>query len=551
MENKILSLNQAQTKIELLKKKKKKVVLCHGVFDIIHPGHLEYFNYAKKLGHILVVSVTADKFVNKGFGRPIFDIYKRKLFLSNISIIDFVVESNHPSSVNIIKKLKPNLYIKGSDYKIKKNDLTGKIKEEIKAIKSVGGKFITSKGFNYSSSKMIIEHFSQDSEQKKFLNKLSKIYSKKQILDLINKLSKLNVLVIGESIIDEYIFCETIGKSGKEPVLNLRKLFSKKYLGGGLAICKNLSSFCRNISFLSYLGEKKDEKNFIIRRLPKNIKTFFVNKKNSSTIIKRRFLENGSNIKTLGVYTVNDDFLNAREESKIISKIKKLSKKTDLIIVSDYGHGLVTKKIAKLISSFKNKYYVNAQLNSNNLGNHNLENYKNPKAIVINENELRHEMRDKISNIEKRCVKLEELHKFPEKTLSSICDFFKIGYEKIITRSTFFKIDWLFAKNKKYFQPFNEDYISIEKYKYIDDKELKSIFQFLFKEMYVKWNYDLSINLSFYIFFFKKTKIEKIFKTSFIEIIKIRIIIFFMILSKLLKPNKEILPDLIESDSKP
>lgn len=399
MKNKIFSIFEAQKKIDILKKKGKKIILCHGVFDIIHPGHIEHFRFSKSKGDILIVSVTSDEHVNKGFGRPIFDVNKRKFFLSNLAIIDFVVESESKSAVNVIKKLKPNLYVKGSDYKIKKDDLNGKINEEINAIKSVGGKFITSKGFTYSSSKMIIEHFSQDSEQKKFLNKLSKIYSKKQILDLINKLSKLNVLVIGESIIDEYIFCETIGKSGKEPVLNIRKLFSKKYLGGGLAICKNLSSFCSNISFLSYLGEKKDEKSFITRRLQKNIKTFFVNKKNSPTIIKRRFLENGSNIKTLGVYTVNDDFLNAREESKIISKIKKLSKKTDLIIVSDYGHGLVTKKIAKLISSFKNKYYVNAQLNSSNLGNHNLENYKNPKAIVINENELRHELRDKNSSV--------------------------------------------------------------------------------------------------------------------------------------------------------
>ena len=106
-----------------------------------------------------------------------------------------------------------------------------------------------------------------------------------------------------------------------------------------------------------------------------------------------------SNIKNLGVYSVNDEFLSNGEENQIISKIKSLSKKSDLIIVSDYGHGLITKKIAKLISSFKKKYFVNAQLNSNNLGNHNLESYRNPNAIVINENELRHELRDRNSSV--------------------------------------------------------------------------------------------------------------------------------------------------------
>ena len=399
MQNKILSLLEAQKKIQNFKKRGKKIVLCHGVFDIIHPGHIDHFKFSKNKGDILVISVTSDQFVNKGFGRPIFDVNKRKLFLSNLSFVDIVVESDNKSAVSIIKKLKPNFYAKGPDYKVSKDDLTGKINDEIKAIKSVKGKFIISKGFTYSSSKMINQHFSQDSDQNKFLNKISRVYSKKQILDSIEKLSKLNVLVIGESIIDEYNFCETIGKSGKEPVLNVKKLYSKKYLGGGLAICKNLSTFCNKVSFISYLGENNEEKKFIRKKLEKNIITHFINKKNSPTIIKRRFLENVSNIKNLGVYSVNDEFLSNGEENQIISKIKSLSKKSDLIIVSDYGHGLITKKIAKLISSFKKKYFVNAQLNSNNLGNHNLESYRNPNAIVINENELRHELRDRNSSV--------------------------------------------------------------------------------------------------------------------------------------------------------
>lgn len=399
MKNKILSLSQALEKVEFLKKKKNKIVLCHGVFDIIHPGHLEYFKYAKKFGQTLVVSVTTDRFVDKGFGRPIFDIEKRKFFLSNISIIDFIVESDYPSSVNIIKKLKPNFYVKGPDFKIKKNDHTGKIYSEVKAIKSVKGKYIVSKGFTSSSSKIINDNFIPKNEQEKFIQKISKIYNQKQIIEFINDFKKLNVLVIGEAIIDEYNFCETIGKSGKEPVLNIKKIYSKKYLGGSLAICKNLSSFCKKISLISYIGENKEENSFIKRKLENNIDTFFINKKNSPTIIKRRFLENISNIKILGVYSVNDNYLSNREEQRVMKLIKKHEKKADLIIVSDYGHGLITKKIAKLLSSFKKKYYLNAQLNSNNLGNHNLENYKNPNSIIINENELRHEFRDKHSSI--------------------------------------------------------------------------------------------------------------------------------------------------------
>ena len=108
--------------LKVLKKeysdKKKKIVLCHGVFDLIHIGHIKYFNSAKKLGDILIVSLTPDRYVNKGPGRPIFNEKLRSEFLKNISIIDHIVINNLSTSVNIINLLKPNIYCKGSDYKI-------------------------------------------------------------------------------------------------------------------------------------------------------------------------------------------------------------------------------------------------------------------------------------------------------------------------------------------------------------------------------------------------------------------------------------------------
>ena len=83
------------------------------VFDVLHTGHLKYFSQAKKLGHILVVSVTSDKFVNKGPSRPINKLSERTFFLKNIIDVDFVLESNNLTSVNIIKKIKPDFYCKG------------------------------------------------------------------------------------------------------------------------------------------------------------------------------------------------------------------------------------------------------------------------------------------------------------------------------------------------------------------------------------------------------------------------------------------------------
>ena len=113
-DKKIISL------IELSKLRKnnknKKIVHCHGVFDLFHHGHLMYFNSARKLGDILVVSITNDKNVNKGPGRPRFGERRRAEVIASLSVVDYVVINDEKTAVNLINLLKPNFYVKGKDY---------------------------------------------------------------------------------------------------------------------------------------------------------------------------------------------------------------------------------------------------------------------------------------------------------------------------------------------------------------------------------------------------------------------------------------------------
>ena len=88
MKSKLINISQGKKIISILKKKKKKVILSHGVFDVLHIGHINHFISAKKNGDVLIVSVTPDKYVNKGPNRPIFNIKQRISFLSNINSID-------------------------------------------------------------------------------------------------------------------------------------------------------------------------------------------------------------------------------------------------------------------------------------------------------------------------------------------------------------------------------------------------------------------------------------------------------------------------------
>ena len=243
---KILSLKEVSKKVIELKKRGKKISLSHGVFDLLHPGHIFHFDQAKKNADVLIISVTSDSNVMKGSGKPYFNEKIRTYTLASLETVDYVVISNQKSAVSVINKIKPNFYYKGSDYKKLNLDITGKIELEKKAVIKNGGKIIFTTGQVFSSSKIINKEFFFNEEQIGFLTKLKKKYSSQKILDYIDSLVVSNPLVIGETIIDEYVFCKAIGKAGKEPYMVMQEKKSEKYLGGVLSIAQNISAL--NIS---------------------------------------------------------------------------------------------------------------------------------------------------------------------------------------------------------------------------------------------------------------------------------------------------------------
>ena len=140
MKNKIHNLQNLSKIISKEKKKLRKIVHCHGVFDLLHVGHIKHLKKAKELGDKLVVTLTADKFVNKGPGRPVFNQVLRSESLAALEMVDFVAINETPTAVYPINLIKPNFYCKGKDYKNSNDDLTGEIKNEIKVLKKYKGK---------------------------------------------------------------------------------------------------------------------------------------------------------------------------------------------------------------------------------------------------------------------------------------------------------------------------------------------------------------------------------------------------------------------------
>ena len=407
MKNKIFLLEDLKEVVSREKLKGKKIVLCHGVFDLLHIGHIKHFKEAKKFGDVLVVTLTPDVHVNKGPDRPAFNEKLRLEGIASLDTVDYVALNSTPTAVNVIKKIKPNLYCKGPDYKNHQNDISGEIKNEINAIKKINGKVVYTSDITFSSTKLINKYLSNNSDlQKKIIDKVKKFYTFPQIRKLIDSFKKVKVLVIGETIIDQYSFTEALGKSGKEPVLVLRDINMDQYAGGALAIARHLSDFCDKISILTMLGENKDYLDFVSESLANNISPYFIFKTGAPTITKKRYVDKVSKSKSLGVYSINDTQMNKKDQNELKKNLLNLIPKHDIIIVTDYGHGFISGDIAKYISKQSVFTSLNAQINAANIGYHTMNNYNNIDCAIINEGELRHEMRDRETDIKKLMKKL-------------------------------------------------------------------------------------------------------------------------------------------------
>ena len=265
--DKIISLQEFDDLRRKFRNENKTVVLCHGVFDLLHYGHIEHLQEAKAQGDILVVSVTASKYVNKGPGRPYFSDHQRMSFLASIECVDYVILSEAVTVHNVVKVVQPDVYVKGSEYAFAKNDITGNIDSEQEIVEKYGGRIYFTKGEVYSSTKLLNKFFGALPESViKESQDLRKKYGKnifEKIRDQIDAFKNLNILVVGDIIIDDYIFCKVQGLTMKDSVMSTLYDFHERYAGGSLAIAKHIANFAGKVKLLSQMGPESDILDFI------------------------------------------------------------------------------------------------------------------------------------------------------------------------------------------------------------------------------------------------------------------------------------------------
>ena len=399
---KFRELEDLARELEELRGENKKIVHCHGVFDLLHVGHIRHFKEAKKIGDVLIVTITPDRFVGKGPHRPAFGEDLRAEAVAALDCVDYVAINKWALASDTIRLLKPDFYVKGPDYKDPEKDVTGGISAEEEAIISVGGQLIITEDISFSSSHLINRHLPVFSKAvKDYLEGFSSRYSAGDVLSYLEKAKTMKVLVVGETIIDEYQYCEAIGKSSKEPMLAVKRLSTEIFAGGVLAAANHLSNFSDHVGLLTLLGEERPHDHFIKQGLNPKVEKNYLYRKNSPTIVKRRFVENYFFTKLLEVYEINDAVLSEEDNQSLCDALRREIPKYDAVMVLDFGHSMFTKEAIEILCKEARFLGVNAQSNAGNLGYNTLSRYPRADFVCVAENEVRLEARDRRGDLKR------------------------------------------------------------------------------------------------------------------------------------------------------
>jgi len=204
-------VNKILNKIQLLKaaaearRRDQTIVHCHGCFDIVHPGHIRYLEFAKRQGNRLVVSLTGDSQILKGDQRPYIPQELRAENLAALEMVDFVYINPRPTAVELLQELQPDIYVKGREYE-HSNDPN--FLAEQQAVTSYGGRVQFSSGEVVFSSSRLMETLESDISLES--ERISLVCQRHGInaptlLHLLQNFTDLRILVIGDLILDKYV----------------------------------------------------------------------------------------------------------------------------------------------------------------------------------------------------------------------------------------------------------------------------------------------------------------------------------------------------------
>tara|TARA_B100000315_G_scaffold238050_1_gene255455 strand:- start:1099 stop:2649 length:1551 start_codon:yes stop_codon:yes gene_type:complete len=415
IKNKLLLLDDLIEKVKSLKQEGKVVVQTHGVFDLIHPGVIRHLNMSKKEGDVLIATIIKDRDVRRGPDRPIFSEDSRIASVASLEQVDFVCLVDDKKPFECVRRINPDVFSKGQALTERDRKTHKTLYEEKKELLFGKSRICETDVFPFNPSMVtyglsVINNYLDiySDVTKSFLQTFSEKYSFEEISKKIDKLENLKVLLIGDGIIDEYHYCESMGKSPKAQLIVNKHLSQEVFPGGAFAIANHIASITKEVHLVTLLGNEDSREDFILENLKPNVNTRFFYRDDGPTVIKKRYINQYQKQKLFEINYINDCYINNGVEEGIISYVKSVIDNYDLVLVSDFGHGFITNKLILEVERLSKYLAVNAQSNGANSGYNLITKYNHPNFICLDTPEARLATQDKFSEIESVGKKLSK-----------------------------------------------------------------------------------------------------------------------------------------------
>jgi len=409
--DKVRTLAEVASACEQSRRAGKIVVQAHGTFDLLHLGHVRHLEAARRLGDVLIVTVTTDQFVNKGPGRPVFNAELRAEMLATLEYVDWVAVNEAPDAVSAIERIRPSIYVKGQDYLQPEGDITGKITLERQAVEAHGGRIHFTDEVTFSSTELINRHLNLfEPHIREHLETLRQNGGLDEMCALIESVADKRVLLVGDAIIDEYQYVLPMHKTPKENMIATRYQDRELFAGGVFAAANHVASFCKQVDIVTCLGDSDSYGDLIRQSLKPNVGLTTFARAEAPTTLKRRFVDPSYMRKLFEVYLMNDEPLTPDVQNDVDRALEKMAGDYDVVIAADFGHGLIALSSIDVLTAKSRFLAVNTQSNSANLGYNLITKYRKADYICIDAPEARLAMSDRMSNLGDIARRLSEEH---------------------------------------------------------------------------------------------------------------------------------------------
>jgi rfaE bifunctional protein kinase chain/domain len=326
--------------------RKKKVIMCHGTFDVVHPGHIRHLLYAKTKADILVASLTTDKHIMKANLRPYVPEELRAINLAALEMVDYVVIDGDATPLKNLALIQPDFFAKGYEYTA--GQVHPKTQEEINVLDSYGGEMIFTPGdIVYSSSALLELAPPNITVEKLMLLMQAEGITFKHLRDALDALKGFSAHVVGDTIVDSYTYTSMIGGMTKTPTISVR--FEKKtdFVGGAGVVAKHLCAAGADVTFSTVLGNDH-YKDFVLD----DLKAFGVDC--LPIIDSTRPTTNKNAVVAEGYRLLKIDTLDNRSISeKVAEQLKRqiADSNANAVVFSDFRHGMFNRDTIPQLTS--------------------------------------------------------------------------------------------------------------------------------------------------------------------------------------------------------